>query len=61
MAQGSVEVDGHADLILNVSPKGGGAAVFSASSRALARASPVFDRILYGDFAESKTKDTGDP
>ena len=61
MTQASIEIDGHADVKLRVGPRDEGLTIFNASSRALARASPVFDRMLYGDFAESKTKATGDP
>ena len=56
MGKESVDFDGHADLVLRVGSGDDSPAIFNASSRALARASPVFDRMLYGDFVESKTK-----
>lgn len=59
MAEAPIEIDGHADLRLRVGQPGDGQTIFNASSRALARASPVFDKMLYGNFAESKSKDDG--
>lgn len=60
MTEVTIEIDGHADLRLRVGQPGDCQAIFNASSRALARASPVFNRMLYGDFAEAKSKDQGD-
>lgn len=48
------EIDPRGDLRLRVIPNEGEPAVFVTSSLALARASPVFDRMLYGEFAEAK-------
>lgn len=51
-----IEFDKHGDLRLQVGsdetqPK----IIFTVCSRALARVSPVFDRMLYGNFIEAKT------
>ncbi|KAH7243068.1 hypothetical protein FSOLCH5_006690 [Fusarium solani] len=48
-----IEFDPRADITLKV---GREKKLFSACSRALSRASPVFERMLYGHFTESKTR-----
>ncbi|KAM5341763.1 hypothetical protein ACJ41O_014794 [Fusarium nematophilum] len=50
-----IEFDPHGDIKLHVG-KEESPAVFTACSRALSRASPVFERMLYGRFIEAKTR-----
>ncbi|KAM0226668.1 hypothetical protein ACHAPO_012167, partial [Fusarium lateritium] len=53
-----MEFDKHGDIKLCVGKTN--PATFKACSRALARTSPVFDRMLYGGFIESKKPDNGE-
>lgn len=57
-----VEIDPRGDVRLRVGGAADSAEVttFRACSRTLARASPVFDRMLYGSFAESKPQPPAD-
>lgn len=50
-----IEIDTRGDIQLNISePNSKHHAIFKACSRTLSRTSPVFDRMLYGNFIESK-------
>ncbi|OAQ69831.2 nuclear pore protein-like protein [Pochonia chlamydosporia 170] len=52
-------IDPRGDVSLKIkTPEKEVTAVFLACSRALARASPVFDRMLYGNFAEAKSNNS---
>lgn len=53
-----VIMDYRGDLILRVGAAHGNETTFKTCSRTLSRASPVFDRMLYGDFSESKANST---
>ncbi|KAM0716657.1 hypothetical protein Q7P37_008102 [Cladosporium fusiforme] len=57
-----ITVDPRGDLILEIglSDKSGSAQRFRVCSRTMARASPVLDRMLYGSFAESGAKCSGE-
>ncbi|KAJ9145411.1 Nuclear pore protein-like protein [Pleurostoma richardsiae] len=61
MSAESIVFDNHGDLKLRVgdAAQPDGSTVFMACSRALARVSPVFDRMLYGDFSEAKSSHHG--
>ena len=53
------ELDARGDLTLRVGPPGQSTPKsFRVCSRTLARVSPVFDRMLFGRFAESKSEDS---
>ncbi|KAK7423851.1 hypothetical protein QQZ08_008895 [Neonectria magnoliae] len=54
MPTGPVEFDPHGDVKLQVGPEDSSPVLFTACSRTLARVSPVFERMLFGNFAESK-------
>ncbi|XEV01058.1 hypothetical protein FSHL1_006345 [Fusarium sambucinum] len=58
MSLQNMEFDKHGDIKLCVGKTN--PATFKACSRALARTSPVFDRMLYGGFIESKKPDNGE-
>ncbi|KAL6922386.1 hypothetical protein FSST1_006412 [Fusarium sambucinum] len=58
MSLQNMEFDKHGDIKLCVGKTN--SATFKACSRALARTSPVFDRMLYGGFIESKKPDNGE-
>ncbi|RYP83245.1 hypothetical protein DL769_001441 [Monosporascus sp. CRB-8-3] len=61
MAGSPIEFDQRGDLKLRVGPPGDAASnTFLVCSRALARISPVFDRMLYGSFAEAKPANSKD-
>ncbi|KAI1397247.1 hypothetical protein F4819DRAFT_490701 [Hypoxylon fuscum] len=61
MSEPLIEFDRHGDLKLRVGPPNGTASnSFLVCSRALARISPVFDRMLYGSFSEAKPADSED-
>lgn len=51
-------LDPYGDVQLRVGAEGSGRVTFTVCSRTLARISPVFDRMLYGYFAESKKATT---
>ena len=53
-----VIVDHRGDLTLRVGASHGDETTFKICSRAMSRASPVFDRMLYSNFAESKANST---
>ncbi|KAI0107990.1 hypothetical protein F4776DRAFT_644320 [Hypoxylon sp. NC0597] len=58
MAAPTIEFDRHGDLELRVGPPNEATSgLFRVCSRSLARVSPVFDRMLYGSFAEAKPVD----
>ncbi|KAF4469556.1 nuclear pore [Fusarium albosuccineum] len=54
--RGIIDFDPRADIKLKVGGKGAGSVVFGACSRALSRASPVFERMLYGNFIEARSR-----
>ncbi|KAI0377600.1 hypothetical protein F5Y04DRAFT_173441 [Hypomontagnella monticulosa] len=58
MSEPSVEFDQRGDLRLRVGPANETSSTsFLVCSRTMARISPVFDRMLYGSFAEAKPTD----
>ena len=57
----TIEFDHHGDIKLEIgNTSSSGPTVFTACSRALARASPVFNRMLYGNFVEARENSTSD-
>ncbi|RYO75804.1 hypothetical protein DL766_000185 [Monosporascus sp. MC13-8B] len=61
MAGSPIELDQRGDLKLRVGLPGDATSnPFLVCPRALARISPVFDRMLYGSFAEAKPADSKD-
>ncbi|KAH7123002.1 hypothetical protein EDB81DRAFT_665774 [Dactylonectria macrodidyma] len=55
MTTQSIEFDPHGDVKLQVGPReDSGQIMFTVCSRTLARVSPVFERMLFGNFAESR-------
>lgn len=53
-----VTIDHRGDLKLKVGSSHGSETTFTTCSRAICRASPVFDRMLYSNFSESKANST---
>lgn len=59
MSTGPIKFDPHGDVKLQVGRReDSGQIIFTACSRTLARVSPVFERMLFGNFAESKPNTT---
>ncbi|KAM0210910.1 hypothetical protein ACHAQI_005637 [Fusarium lateritium] len=58
MSLENIKIDPRGDITLCVGESD--PVTFTACSRALARTSPVFDRMLYGNFIEAKKPDNGE-
>lgn len=59
MSTAPIKFDPHGDVKLQVGRReDSGQIIFTACSRTLARVSPVFERMLFGNFAESKPNTT---
>lgn len=58
MSSPTTEMDPRGDLLLRLVENDAEPVTFLTSSLTLARASPVFDRMLFGEFAEAKLTDS---